>query len=129
MIKFIPIAERPKTIFIDLDGVIFKQGDTWPGVLKSDDEAQPNPGVRDRLTLWHMQGHRIVITTARPSAYRYRTERQLEAHGLLFHEVIYDLPTGQRILINDAKPEAAAVPMAIAVNLERDAGLEAIGEL
>lgn len=123
--KFIPVADRPKTILIDIDGVIFKQGSTWPAQLCFDD-AVPNPGVRDKLTLWHMQGHRIVLLTARPAAYRYRTERQLENAGLLYHEVVYDLPTGTRILINDAKPEEADTPTAVAVNLDRDAGLEGV---
>ncbi len=48
----------------------------------------------------------------------------LRAHGLRFDHAIFNLPTGERVLINDAKPSGLAT--ALAVNVPRDAGLSAM---
>ncbi len=62
----------------------------------------------------------VLILTARESRYREATESFLKTQGLRYDALIMDLPKGERILINDRKPDGLA--MAIAVNLQRDAG-------
>jgi FMN phosphatase YigB (HAD superfamily) len=62
----------------------------------------------------------ILILTARESIHREATESFLKTQGLRYDALIMDLPKGERILINDRKPDGLA--MAVAVNLQRNAG-------
>ena len=73
-----------------------------------------------------MQGDRIVILTARPEGYRGTTEHQLRKANLMWDVLLMGMPTGQRVLINDRKVEESDIEMAIAVNLERDKGMEGL---
>ena len=124
-LKYIPVAERSRTWLIDIDGVVFLQADRWPEIEISDPVAALLPGVKKKLAEWHMRGDRIILMTARPWTYRQTTEWQLKKAGLMYHELLMGLPTGQRILINDRKNEEDT-PMAVAVNLKRDEGMESV---
>ena len=115
-LKYVPVVERSRTFFIDIDGIIFEQRDRWPDVEIADPIKALLPGVKRRLAEWHMRGDRIILMTARPWPYRQTTEWQLRKAGLMYHELLMGLPTGQRILINDCKPgEEESVPMAVAL--------------
>jgi hypothetical protein len=46
----------------------------------------------------------------------------LRRAGLRFDRVLFELPVGERILLNDIKP--SGLPTALAINLPRDAGLQ-----
>ncbi|MAG27082.1 hypothetical protein CMI47_16205 [Candidatus Pacearchaeota archaeon] len=66
----------------------------------------------------------IVITTARPSIFRYMTEKALKRHGLRFDYILMNLPSGPRILVNDTKPEnEGGMTTAHAIPVERNKGL------
>lgn len=118
---YIAVKDRAKTILIDIDGVLFRQDNFWPDIEKIN---QPLPGAKEKLTEWHMRGYRIVLLTARPEPRRQLTVRQLDEAHFLYDHLIMGLPTGQRVLINDFKPEQADLEMAIAINLIRDEGME-----
>ena len=124
-LKYFPVAERSRTYIFDLDGCLLRQGDRWPDIRIDDPVKALLPGVKKKLAEIHMRGDFILIVTARPEPYRSMTEWQLRTAGLMWHKLVMGLPTGQRILVNDTKPGAEEdVPMAIAVNLKRDEGLD-----
>lgn len=67
---------RPKTIMIDLDGVLATEERTFERPL-----AEPLPGAREALQQLRGAGHTLVIYTARGWAeFRY-TKQWLDDHG------------------------------------------------
>lgn len=123
MSEYTPVMQRPKTFFIDIDGTILVQGDKWEsGKVADEREFKETPGSVRKINKLYTDGHMIILTTARAEPYRLRTESQLERIGLQYHKLIMSLPTGQRVLINDRKPEEE-IDTAIAINLDRDVGL------
>lgn len=100
------------TWFIDLDGTILKHN----GYLNGDDDILP--GVKE---LWAAipEGDYIVITTGREEKYKESSLQILSENGLRYDHAIFGLPLGERIVINDLKPE---LKTAIAWNVERDKG-------
>lgn len=124
--QYTPLLQRPRTYFIDIDGTILEQSDKWEsGKVADPRNYKELPGSVRLINKWYTDGHRIVLTTSRAEPYRARTAHQLENIGLEYHDLIMSLPTGQRILINDRKPQES-LDTAIAVNLVRDAGLGTI---
>jgi hypothetical protein len=119
-IKYTPVARRARTLFIDIDGVIFKQGTSWPDVYH---DTKVLPGSKEKLVEWNLAGHRIILTTGRPECFRALTEKQLVNNFIPYDLLLMGLPTGQRVVLNDLKVEQPDVPMAIAVNLVRDVGM------
>jgi histidinol phosphatase-like enzyme len=104
----------PKTWFLDLDGTILEHG----GYLN--DTEQLLPGVRDffnQIPAWDQ----VVLVTARHPEYREKTLSFLKQQGIRFDHAIFDLPVGERILINDRKP--SGLTTAYSINLDRNAGL------
>ena len=102
------------TWLIDLDGTVFRHNSRLEGadVLL--------PGVRE---FWAAlpPGDTVIVMSARQQQYRAATLAALDAHGLRYDHALFDLPHGERILLNDTKPRG--LQTAIAVNLARDAGL------
>lgn len=60
----------------------------------------------------------VIILTARKEEYREITEKFLADTGIRYDHIIYNMPYGERILINDKKN--SGLKTAIAVNTERD---------
>ncbi len=102
------------TWLIDVDGVICPHN----GYLRGDDTLLP--GVRE---FWARipPSDRIVLLSARDEVDRAATLALMAAEGLRVDHALFGLPTGERILINDAKPSGLVT--ALAVNVARDAGL------
>tara|TARA_R100000008_G_C3561375_1_gene156406 strand:- start:627 stop:1052 length:426 start_codon:yes stop_codon:yes gene_type:complete len=70
----------------------------------------------------------IIITTARDSKHKDHTLRMLNHFNIRYDDVLFDLRSGPRVVVNDVKPIGAAgndKPMktAYAINVERDAGV------
>ena len=65
-----------------------------------------------------------MILTARESAAREATVRFLADAGVRYNSILFDMPTGERILLNDTKP--TGLTCAHAINVVRDEGLEAL---
>jgi hypothetical protein len=91
------------TIFVDLDGVL---------VLNSAQYTQPywgtTEGIDDNIAVLnrlHDTGRvHVVITTARHESHRKVTLRQLERCGVKYDSIIFGLPHGKRIVVNDYAP-------------------------
>jgi hypothetical protein len=102
------------TWLIDLDGTVFKHNSHLDGA------DQLLPGVRE---FWAAlpAGDIVVLMSAREERYRAQTLASMAAAGLRYDHALFDLPHGERILLNDTKPRG--LQTAVAVNLARDAGL------
>ena len=68
---------RPKTIFVDLDGVICTEERTFERAL-----ARQIDGAREALEQLRAAGHTIVIYTARGWAEYRMTRAWLDEHGI-----------------------------------------------
>jgi len=102
------------TWLIDLDGTVLKHN----GYLQGGDVLLD--GARafwDRIPA----DDAIILLTARDEVDRAATLAFLEAQSLRFDQAIFGLPVGERILINDVKPNGLVT--ALAVSVVRDAGL------
>lgn len=114
---------KNQTIIIDIDGVIIQHkgegassqwlGDMCPALL---------PGVVEQFDTWEREGACIVLMTARKECTRGVLEVQLMQLGLYWDQLVMGVTSGQRVLINDAKPNDAS-PSAVAVVLQRNEGL------
>ena len=105
----------PKTWIFDLDGTLVEHN----GYLHDGDKLLP--GVKefwDRIPATDF----ILILTSRRKAEQRITEQFLTDNQIRFDQIIYELPMGERILLNDDKP--SGLPMAFSVRRKRDEGLE-----
>ena len=111
------ISALPHLWLIDLDGTIVKHN----GHLIGDESLLP--GVKD---FWKQlpSEDRIVLLTARSSEFRDKTVEFLRLHDLRYDTILFDLPKGERILINDQK--ASGLTTAIAYCPVRDQGLDSV---
>ncbi len=64
----------------------------------------------------------ILFLTSRTEDYKDITESFLRDNNIRYDQIIYGLPYGERILLNDNKP--SGLKMGYAVNLVRDAGTD-----
>lgn len=114
MIPFQLSDNLDHTWFIDLDGTILKHN----GYIEGKEELLP--GVKE---LWNSipENDFIIITTGRNESYRTESLKILDDNGLRYDYAIFGLPLGERIIINDSKPN---LKTAIAWNVERDKGFK-----
>lgn len=113
---------RPKTIFIDIDGVIFYHY----GSLRKQILANKPKILKEVVNIfeeWDKKGHIIILTTGRKECSRKITEKQLENAGIFYDQLIMGISGGMRILINDSKPNSN-LDTAYAYTLVRNAGLK-----
>ena len=113
----------PKTYFIDIDGTIV------PNLTIEDLDEYiqiPNyiqdllPGVKNFFNSLH-RNDVVIFTTARENKYKELTERTLNHHRIKYLQLIMDLPSGQRFLINDTMN--VFYQKAVAINVLRNHGM------
>jgi len=106
--KFGSINE-PKTWFIDLDGtLVIHNGYQNGGDLLLD-------GVEDFFKSLPKEDF-VIITTARKKEFKKKTIKFLKKNNIRYNQIIFGLPTGERILINDKKPDGTKTAYSINVN-------------
>lgn len=111
-----------KTIFIDIDGTIFKHhGNLNRMVIE---EAEVINGVVEKFLEWRRKEYYIVLTTARLEGMRHVTQKHLTDAGLFYDQMIMGLPPGERVLINDEKPDGTNTASSFCI--KRDAGISHI---
>jgi len=110
-VKCIEVSLLPKTWLIDIDGTIFKHN----GHLQGNDQIIE--GFQHFMNQIQEED-KIILLTSRTEEYRDVTERSLKKYSIRFNQIIFNLPVGERILINDIKPRG--LKTAIAINICRD---------
>ncbi len=106
------LSTLPKTWILDLDGTLVKHNG-----YRTDGVDTVLPGAREYLDRIPREDT-VVILTSRTEEYREMTEAFLAAQGIRYDHILFSMPMGERILVNDRKPSGLA--MAVAVNLDRD---------
>jgi hydroxymethylpyrimidine pyrophosphatase-like HAD family hydrolase len=113
----------PKTIFCDIDGtILFHKGDIVKNVQE---EPIILPNVIESIKQWERFNYKIILTTGRKECTRKQTEQQLSKLGIVYDHLIMGITNGDRILINDKKPNGIA-NTCYAINLVRNKGLDNI---
>lgn len=112
-----------KTIFCDIDGTILEhKGDIFKNINNDHTILE---GVLDKFKEWDKNNYTIILTTGRKESWRKITEEQLLYFGIPYDKLIMGLPNGERIIINDKKPNSVK-NTAIAINLVRNKGMNNI---
>jgi hypothetical protein len=68
-----------------------------------------------------MPQDKVILTTSRQKKYEADLKKFLKKFNLRYDEIIFDLPFGERVLINDKK--SSGLKTAYAINKERNAPL------
>lgn len=105
----------PKTWVFDVDGtLVIHNGHLRP----QGDELLP--GVKEFFASLPAQDA-VVLLTARKKELGPALEAFLTANGIRYDAILYGMPAGERILVNDCKPSGLLT--AVAVNKKRDDAL------
>jgi len=112
MEKNIVMSTLPKTWILDLDGTILKHNG-----YKIDGIDTLLDGAKEYLDALP-EDDRIVILTSRTDEYKQMTLDFLRDNNIRYDEIIFNIPYGERIVVNDRKP--SGLDMAYAFNLDRD---------
>ena len=105
------LSRLPKIWIVDLDAVVFRHN----AYLDGDDEV-----LDGAAWFWEQiaSDDVVVVMTGRSESERSRTRGLLSGLGLCVDHVMFGLPKGERVVINDSKPSGLLT--AHALNLPRD---------
>ena len=106
------ISPMPKTWILDLDGTLLLHD--GPYIIGKDEFL---PGAREFLDSIP-QRDMIIFLTARSDYEKPHTMRFLRENNVRYDHIIFNAGEGERIMINDMKPDGLVT--AYAVNTERD---------
>ena len=106
------LSTLPKTWIFDLDGTLLKHNG-----YRIDGADTILPGAREYLDSIPVDD-RILILTSRTDDYREMTMDFLRENGIRFDDILFNMPMGERIVVNDRKP--SGIDMAVALNFDRD---------
>lgn len=106
------LSTLPKTWIFDLDGTIVKHNG-----YKLDGKDTLLAGAKEFLDQLPKED-KIVIFTARTDEVREETLMFLDKQNIRYDEILFNMPVGERIVVNDRKP--SGLEMSVAINLERN---------
>ena len=108
----ITLSTLPKTWIFDLDGTLLKHNG-----YKIDGHDTLLDGVQEYISDIPEQDY-ILLLTSRTEEFRDMTISFLRDNGIRYDQILFNIPMGERIVINDRKP--SGIDMAFAVNSDRD---------
>lgn len=106
------LSTLPKTWIFDLDGTLLKHNG-----YKMYGEDVLLPGAKEYIDTIPKEDF-ILILTSRAESTKEATVAFLKANNIRYDEVLFDMPLGERIVVNDRKP--SGLDTAVAINMERD---------
>lgn len=106
------LSTLAKTWIFDLDGTLVKHNG-----YKIDGYDTLLDGVLEYLECIPTED-RIIIFTSRTEEFRELTLDFLKKNNVRYDKILFDMPMGERIVVNDRKP--SGIDMAISLNLDRD---------
>ena len=106
------LSTLPKTWIFDLDGTLLKHNG-----YKTDGRDTVLPGVKEYLSGIPKED-KIILLTSRTTEYQEQTLLFLKQKGIRYDEILFNMPFGERIVVNDRKP--SGLNMALALNIDRD---------
>lgn len=106
------LSTLPKTWIFDLDGTLLKHNgyklDGYDTVLE---------GVNEYLSTIPDED-KIIIFTSRTDEYKQMTIDFLNRNDIRYDKILFNMPMGERIIVNDRKP--SGLSMSVAMNVDRD---------
>ena len=106
------LSTLPKTWIFDLDGTVLKHNG-----YKIDGKDTLLSGAKEYIDSIPKEDY-ILILTSRTDEYREMTLSFLKENDIRYDEIIFNIPMGERIVVNDRKP--SGIDMAVAINTKRD---------
>ena len=106
------LSTLPKTWIFDLDGTVLKHNG-----YKIDGKDTLLSGAKEYIDSIPKEDY-ILILTSRTDEYREMTLSFLKENEIRYDEIIFNIPMGERIVVNDRKP--SGIDMAVAINTKRD---------
>lgn len=123
--------ELDKTWFVDLDGTVLKHRtndeiDSFINKYGKKSHLEEVPLV-DRIRFFRNlpKSSSIIITTARLEHQREHTLRTLDHLKIPYNNIIFNIPSGPRVVVNDIKPPLTVgnkhyLDTAYALNVDRN---------
>ncbi len=112
MEEAIVLSTLPKTWIFDLDGTLLKHNG-----YKIDGEDTILEGAKEYFSTIPDEDY-ILLLTSRTDEYKDMTLSFLKKHNIRFNEILFNIPMGERIVINDRKP--SGIDMSVAINFDRN---------
>lgn len=109
--KKLTLSSLVHTWLLDLDGTILVHNGY------KNDEEKLLANAKEFITSIP-KDDTIVFVTSRTDEFKDTTIKFLNDNGIRFNHIIFNLPYGERILINDCKP--SGLKMSRAINIKRD---------
>lgn len=106
------LSTLPKTWIFDIDGTIVKHNG-----YKIDGVDTLLPGAKEYLQSIPKEDY-ILFVTSRTDEYKKQTLQFLDENKIPYNQVLFNMPMGERILINDKKP--SGLDMSVAFNIDRN---------
>lgn len=106
------LSTLPKTWIFDLDGTLLKHNG-----YKIDGIDTLLDGAKDYIDSIPAED-KIIILTSRTDEYKEMTLDFLKENNIRYDEIIFNVPMGERIVINDRKP--SGIDMTFALNIDRN---------
>jgi len=95
-------ATKNYTIFCDLDGTLWEQGDPTE-IAKPGYQPKIIHGSVDKIREWDSKGFKIILTTGRKESLRDVTVKQLSYAGIVYDQLVMGIGGGSRVLVNDLR--------------------------
>jgi hypothetical protein len=95
-------ATKNYSIFCDLDGTLWEQGDPTE-IAKPGYQPKMIHGTVEKIREWDSKGYKIILTTGRKESLRDVTVKQLSFAGIVYDQLIMGIGGGSRFLINDLR--------------------------
>lgn len=115
--EILKLSSLNHTWIIDLDGTLLEHN----GYKTGNDKLLA--GTKEFIQSIPKEDF-ILILTAREKEAQYKTEQFLKENGIRYNQIIFEIPMGERILINDNKP--SGLKCAYALTPKRNQGLKNI---
>ena len=106
------LSTLSKTWIFDLDGTLVKHNG-----YKIDGKDTLLNGAKEYMDSIPAEDY-ILILTSRTNEYREMTISFLTENNIRYNEIIFNMPMGERIVVNDRKP--SGIDMAVSINVNRD---------
>ena len=101
------LSSLPHTWIFDIDGTLLKHN----GYMTEEGDSLLD-GVAEFFASIPAEDM-IILLTARPSMYREVTEKFFAENNIRYDHIIFDVPVGERILVNDTKPSGLKTAYAV----------------
>lgn len=106
------LSTLPKTWIFDLDGTIVEHNG-----YKEYGYDVLLPGAKEYMDRIPKEDV-IIILTSRKKEYKSSTIDFLNVNQIRYDKILFDMPMGERIVVNDRKP--SGIDMSVALNINRD---------